>query len=149
MDPAPSRFLILVAGTLRCALPLAQVREVMRVLPINQIGGLPYGVLGASIVHGAAMPVVSLPSLLNQPDAELTRFVVLRSSGRGCILAVTGIDSISMLDPDNWQELPKLLDRIEYAGQLAALDAELTFNLDVARILNAADQAILPPVPVQ
>jgi purine-binding chemotaxis protein CheW len=135
LDHRATPFLIVQAGLLRCALPLSAVREVMRPLPIKTAAGLPPAVLGASIVRGVPLPVVSLPLLLNQPETTGTRFVVVRTPGSDCVLAVDGVDSITRMDSAQWQALPNLLRRMQFAGEIAAADEDLAVTLDLGRVV--------------
>ncbi len=128
------------AGALRCALPLTQVREVMRPLPLKTVTGLAPAVLGASVVRGIPLPVVSLARLLHQPDEQPSRFLVLRTPGRDCVLAVAAIHSIARVTADAWQQMPSLLRRMEFAEQIGAEDQDLIVSLSTARLLSE-----LPP----
>ena len=131
------------AGALRCALPLLQVREVMRPLPVKAASGLAPGVLGATVVRGVPLPVISLTRLLHQPEEQPRRFVVLRTPGRDCVLAVDAIHSIDRMPAETWQQLPNLLRRVESAEQISTEDQDLIVSLSMARIL-----AELPPPEV-
>lgn len=128
-------FLIVTAGALRCALPLSVVREVMRPQPVKAAAGLAPSVLGASVIRGLPLPVVSLCRLLHQPEAEETRFVVVRTPGRDCVLAVGAIQSISSVDPGAWQKMPNLLRRIESAEAISVDDQDLMVSLSMARLI--------------
>lgn len=134
-------FLIIRTGALRCALPISVVREVMRPLRIKAAGGLLPGVLGAAIVRGNPLPVISLGVLLRQPEEPLARFVVVRTPGRDCVLACASIESITGLDDSEWQRLPTLLESIEAAQQIAVTDRDLVVTLDMAWV----SQALPPP----
>lgn len=136
MQHESEAFLIVQAGALRCALPLAHVREVMRPLPVKTAAGLASGVLGASVIRGVPLPVLSLAHLLHQPQVEPARFVVLRTPGRDCVLAVDAVHSIDHLPADTWQQLPSLLRRVESAEQIGAEDQDLIVSLSMARIVS-------------
>jgi purine-binding chemotaxis protein CheW len=128
-------FLVVRSGDLRCALPLSQVREIMRPLPVNAAEGLPPGVLGISLVRGVPLPVVSLASLLRQPGGQESRFVVVRTPGRDCVLAVDEVNSITDFEAHAWQQMPKLLQRIAFAAEIAAADEDIVVTLDTGRIV--------------
>lgn len=133
-------YLITRAGAFRCALPLSHVREVMRILPVKTVMGANSAVLGAAVVRGAALPVVSLPAMLGQTSGNESRFVVLRTAERDCVLAVDAVEHISALDDGAFEPLPKLLQGIDAAEAVAALDRELILTLSIAWVA-----AILPP----
>jgi purine-binding chemotaxis protein CheW len=130
-------FLIVRAGALRCALPLSQVREVMRLLPIKAADGLLPGVLGATVVRGNPLPVVGLPQLLKQSSANVSRFVVVTTLGRECVLAVDHVEAISSLEEAEWQRMPNLLQQISSADEIAAVDRDLIVTLDMGRLMAA------------
>lgn len=140
MDHSFETFLIVEAGAFRCALALLQVREIMRPLPVKSAAGLSPVVLGVSVIRGEALPVVSLARLLRQPDAEESRFVVLRTPGRDCALSVGAVHGIAGIDPSEWRQMPKLLSRVDSAAQILADDEDLMVSLSMARLVDE-----LPP----
>lgn len=139
MFHSPDSHLIVRAGTLRCALPLGSVREVMRPLLLQSANGLAPAVLGISIVRGDALPVVSLPGMLGQQSGLQTRFVVVRTPRRDCVLAVDGIEGIAAIDGQQFEPMSKLLQGIEAAETIAALDRNLIVTLNMALVA-----AVLP-----
>jgi purine-binding chemotaxis protein CheW len=128
-------FLIVQAGALRCALPLSEVREIMRPLPLKKVSGLASGVLGIAVIRGAALPVLSLGRLLRQGEEVENRLVVMRTPGRDCALLVGSVHGISDVDASAWEQMPKLLARVDFADQIQAEDAELMVSLSMARLL--------------
>jgi purine-binding chemotaxis protein CheW len=129
--------LICVAGELRCALPLAQVIETMRPLPIEPLSSVPGFVRGVSVIRGAPVPVVDLGLLLGGVS-HATRFITLSlsSDGRVVALAVEGI--LGVRDVPALAELPPLLRDADTAAVAAigTLDAALLVLLKVARVLS-------------
>lgn len=128
-------FLLVDAGALRCALPLSLVREVMRPLPLRLIDGLGPAVLGAAIVRGIPLPVLSLPLLLGQTPSAAGRFVVFSAGEKDCVLAVDAVRQIASIHGEQWRQKPRLLDRVEFADRLAVEDHDLIASLDTARLL--------------
>jgi purine-binding chemotaxis protein CheW len=126
-----------------CALPVAQVVETMRPLPIRSLGGvapggLPSLVLGLSVIRGAPTPVVDAGALLGSSDRlESTRWVLLRSGAHGVALAVESILGLRDLSAAFLHELPPLLREAGAAviASIGRLDAELLLVLNTARIL--------------
>jgi chemotaxis signal transduction protein len=109
----------------------------MRLLPIKAVEGLLPGVLGATVVRGNPLPVVSLPLLLKQSGANVNRFVVVRTLGREFALAVDQVEAISSLEEAEWQRMPKLLQHISSADEIAAIDQDLIVTLDMGRLITA------------
>ncbi|HEX7645277.1 MAG TPA: chemotaxis protein CheW [Burkholderiaceae bacterium] len=139
-------FLICRSARHLCALPLGKVREIMRPLPLQRVaqeGPLASFVLGASIVRGAVVPVLSLAGLLGGRDTERHgRYVSLRLAGhageRHVVLAVDAVLGIG--DATGVKEaagIAPLLSAAEHAAvtAIATHDTELLYVLQAARLV--------------
>ncbi len=126
-----------------CAVPLAQVAEVMRPLPLEQIAGSPASVAGLALIRGQATPVIDLASLLGDaPKGEAgaagsARFVTLRVGERRIGLRVEAVLGIRTLASAQFTALPPLWQGTHppAVAALAALDRELFIVLETARLL--------------
>src|SRR6516164_1883705 len=90
--------LIVGVGARVCAVPLANVIETMRPLPIEMISDAPPFVRGVSIIRGIPTPVVDLGAVLgtgNQYAAE--RLVTVRSGDKQVALLVDTVLGIREL----------------------------------------------------
>jgi purine-binding chemotaxis protein CheW len=132
-----------VPGAL-CALPLAQVIETMRPLPIEPLASQSNFILGVARIRGAAVPVVGLTALFQgdrsgwDQSCELpARFVTLRVGQRCVALAVHSVVGIVDLGYKVFGELPPLLSSLgtEPIQTLGTLDAEFLVVLDMARLV--------------
>lgn len=126
-----------------CALPLRDVIETLRPLPIEPLAGAPSYVCGLSILRGAPVPVVDLGLLLGAEQVQATRLVALRVGVRSAALAVGAVLGVRTLDADS--ALPPLLKQ---AGQgaiqtLGSLDRELLLVLEGARLVPEHVYALL------
>jgi len=90
------------------ALPLENVVETMRPLPIDSIAGTPPHVLGLAVVRGAAVPVIDPAPLIGGEAGPAARFVLLRVSGRRLAVAVSEVVGVRRLSPDGFAALPPL-----------------------------------------
>jgi purine-binding chemotaxis protein CheW len=120
-----------------CALPLAQVEEIMRPLPVEPVAGAPAFVLGVAVVRGEAVPVVDVAALLGAGGSHATRMVTMRVDGRRVALAVDAVLGVHAIEEKSLADLPPLL-RVAGADAMSAvgqLDAELLVVLESARIL--------------
>jgi purine-binding chemotaxis protein CheW len=135
-DSLPAGLALLCrARTRLCAVPLAQVVETLRPLPVMALAGAPPFVAGLSIIRGAPVPVVDVGALLpgSEPPRP-TRFVLLRLEERRVALALEGVLGVEEL-PGTLQSLPALLAGASAAAVAAVgtLDAELLLVLEAAR----------------
>jgi purine-binding chemotaxis protein CheW len=113
-----------------CALPLEQVAEVMRPLPMQPLAGMPPFVLGLSIIRGAATPVVHAGRLLGSGEASPpTRFLSLQP-GR-VALAVDSVIGVRDLTGVHLDELPPALDAsgFQVIAAVGTLDSEVLVML--------------------
>jgi purine-binding chemotaxis protein CheW len=132
-----SAVLITVKGS-TCALPLEQVIEVMRVLPVVPVDNPPPFSLGAALVRGEPLPVVDLAAVLGSPNDAYRRFVRVRVRNRSVVLAVDDVLGIRRFDAGTLDRLPPLLQADDGHGAVAALavrDRELYLVLDSSRLL--------------
>lgn len=99
-------FLILRIGDSRLAVPMAAVREVLPLLPIEATPGLPRPLLGFVTLRGVPVPVLA-PLLLLDPDAALASIDLsahlIRLKDGPCLLADRAEDvvqgDVAPLDP--------------------------------------------------
>jgi len=124
------------AHRLTCAFPLTAVSEITRALPVRVLGGLPAYVRGASVIRGAATPVVDLSLLLGaEALTRPERYVVLRA-GSPVALAVDGVAGVRSLAAEKFGGLPRLLaDSSEHVRSLLSLDGDLVPVMATAVVL--------------
>lgn len=127
-------------GDRLCALPLAEVVETMRPLPVEAVAGAPGYVPGVAIIRGHALPVIDLGALLGAGGARTGRFVTLRVADRQVALAVDDVVGVRVLPSAVMAALPPLLRSADpdAVSSMSALDSELLVRLDGARVVPAA-----------
>lgn len=125
------------AGGRHCGLPLREVVEVLRPLPLQPEPGAPAWMLGRTIIRGESAPVIDLSALLKAPRARCRRFVSLRAGTQAIALAVERVDGVATLLEETLLGLPALLPPSELDGieGLRAGDRELLAMLGSARLL--------------
>ena len=136
-ERAASSWLVCRAGTMLCALPVEQVVEIMRALPLEPFTGAPRYVRGLSIIRGAAVPVVDIGLLLGGAATTAARLVTIKTANRTVALAMTAVLGISAIAPDTFGQLPPLLKdaAADTVSAIGALDAELLVFLRGSRIV--------------
>jgi purine-binding chemotaxis protein CheW len=135
-DINSTSWLLCRAGARLCALPLENVIETMRLLPIEPVSAAPRSVLGLCPIRGAPVPVVDLQALLAEPEAPLRRMVTLKLGSGTVALAVESVLGVRSIGADESSRLPPLLR--EAAGDIVTaigmLDSEFLLFLNSARM---------------
>ena len=137
VDRAGTRVLTCRFAGRTCALPLVNIIETMRPLPIDTLAGAPAFVLGVAVVRGTPVPVVDARRLFGVPTGDATRWVTLRVASRMVALAVDSVVGVNMVPREELRELPPLLAHAA-AGAIDALgtaDSELLIVLQTARLV--------------
>ena len=90
-----------------CALPLGDVIETMRPLPIAPLAELPTYILGISVVRGRPTPVIDLGLLFGSTVSRPpTRFVTVHAGPRRVALAVDDVRGIEVIKIDRAEAAP-------------------------------------------
>ncbi|MEP9402155.1 chemotaxis protein CheW [Sphingomonas sp. VNH70] len=137
-------FLILRAGAVRLGLPLAAVREVLPLLPVEAVPGLPRPLLGFVDLRGDIVAVVQ-PLALLDPQAPLppvalsAHLVRLRGDDAPCLLVDRAEDAV--------QGAPQPIDPAHslhgtVTGELP-LGEGTALVIDSAALLLAAERAAI------
>jgi purine-binding chemotaxis protein CheW len=135
-DPDRNHQLILRVGAYLCAVPLAQVVETMRLLPIKPVAGVPAYVRGLSIIRGQPVPVVDAALLIGNESMQAARLVTIRTGARIVALAVGAVLGVIEIGAAGLSELPPLMREAatETIAGVGMLDRELLLLLRTARI---------------
>jgi purine-binding chemotaxis protein CheW len=143
-NPHAGLFLICRSAGYLCAIPLGKITEIMRPLPLERIpdpssdaaSHLPTCLIGASVIRGTLMPVISLARLLGA-ESTPARFISIKLGGRAAALAVDEVNGIHQLEESGNTEISPLLQALENTavGTIATLDNELLLILQAARLI--------------
>jgi purine-binding chemotaxis protein CheW len=140
-EPAPSDrlsgpALLFATGPYRCALPLREVVETMRPLPIEPLPDASEFVRGAAVIRGEVLPVVDTGVLLGVV-CRPGRFVIARAGRRQVALAVDRVEDIRDAGGARWDNLPPLLTSVQadLVTRIGLLDSGLLLLLGAARIV--------------
>jgi purine-binding chemotaxis protein CheW len=147
-----SRVLLCRVEAVVCALPLENVSETMRPLPLERIGELPGFIDGLSIIRGKAVPVIDLARLLGSgKETKKTRLVLIKIEERNVALSVDAVIGIRTLENGSLKQLSPLLRgaSAEFVRTVGSLDAQLLIVLESSRIVPAAIWAQLQAAGVQ
>ena len=137
---AAAAFLICRSEKWLCALPLENVAETMRPLPIEPLADLPPSILGIAVIRSAMVPVVDVAMLVDGASASTspTRFVSLRlGANRQVALALGEVVGVRTLGTEALKDIPALLSDTapHIISAIAQLDAEFLLVLQAARMV--------------
>jgi purine-binding chemotaxis protein CheW len=127
------------------ALPLERVIEIMRLLPVEQIGVAPKYIRGLSVIRGAPVPVVDLGLIVGDHVSHCTRLIAVRAAKRTIALAVEAVIGVTAIAADAFGQLPPLLRdaAVDTVSAIGASDTELIVFLHAARLVPEAVLASL------
>lgn len=129
--------LVRVQATI-CSLPVRDVIETMRPLPVLPLTDVPAFVAGISLIRGIPTPVIELGALF-QPNhhAPPGRFVTVRVAGRVIALAVQTVIGIAELNHLDATSLPALLNnaRTDAIEAIGRLDSDVLVVLQTAKLV--------------
>jgi purine-binding chemotaxis protein CheW len=124
-----------------CALPIGQVVEIMRPLPIEPIGRPADPALalveGIAMIRGVPIPVIDARRLLGAPTVPAGRFVIVRAKDQQIALMVDDVVEVTRIDPSELASLPPLVGGVhrDCITAIGARDAALLVVLDTVRVL--------------
>jgi purine-binding chemotaxis protein CheW len=128
-------WLLCRTGSHHFALPISDVIETMRMLPIESLAGAPSMVCGLSIVRGVPTPVVDPALLFGGEPGRRERLVTVRVGARIVALAAQAVVGIWTVREEELAALPPLLSEVGAVAALKPLDRDLVFFLRAARVV--------------
>ena len=131
-----------------CALPLTEVVETLRTLPLQPVAGAPPFVRGLSLVRGELVPVVDLALLLGgEGGAAAGRLILVRAAERRLALAVDEVLRVTPL-PHSAKVAPLISQALpEQVAALAVLDGAALAVLQSTHLISQEEWASLTPSP--
>lgn len=126
--------LLLRCGSWLCSLPLSEVVETMRVLPLQPVTGAPPFVRGLSLVRGELVPVVELSALLGTSGPCGERLVIVRAGQDGARRLALEVDEVLRV---------VTLELGSHAGVAPLLSAALPAQVAMLTALDGAALAVL------
>ncbi|MGC3959915.1 MAG: chemotaxis protein CheW [Verrucomicrobiota bacterium] len=129
-----------------CAIPLSEVVETLRALPLQPVGGAPTFVRGLSQVRGELLPVVELAALLSSDSgAPAARLVIVRAGQHHLALAVDDVLRVVKSELPQGTGVAPLLSQAlpEQVAALATLDGAALLILQSTRLLSEEAWALI------
>ncbi len=126
------------------ALPVAPIREVVRVASITRVPHAPKPIRGVTNRRGRVIPVIDLRLRIELPPTELgraSRVIVVSSRGRLLGLLVDAVHQVIHIDLEQVQAPPDdvMTVQSDYLSGVYHLDDQLILLLDIDRALIIHD----------
>jgi purine-binding chemotaxis protein CheW len=132
---AATFWLLCRAASRLCAFPVSHVVEAMRPTAIDAVAGVPAPMLGLSVIRGVPTPVLDAGWLFGSTTERCERFVVIRVCERTVAFAVEKTVGVRFIDTEESRALPPLMGDAHAMSALKALDHELAFFVETARVV--------------
>jgi len=126
------RYLLLQVGEVLCALPLSQVRRVLRALPVHPLPGASSELLGLAEFSGEPLAVLDLARLVSAPPGAHPAFpvTVVAWAGRPDARESVGLAADAAL------EIVELAPATIVPSQAGIVCGETAVAAGAARVLN-------------
>lgn len=133
-----SLVLSLRSSTTICAIPIKDISEVMRPLPLNVIPDSPIFLLGISVIRGHSIPIVDFGTLVGLNKSKPPeKYVVLKVESRKVALAVENVMGIKKLSRGFMDQLPPLFQNVhpDIITQIGILDEEFLIVIRASKLI--------------
>lgn len=137
------------------SIDVAQVREILDLIPITKVPRSPDFMRGVINVRGSVVPVVDMRIKFGMPKTEPTvntRIIVMELSFDGEITVLgamaDSVHDVIELEPDQIEDPPKIGSRwrTEFIKGIGNLKDEFIILLDIDRIFSSDDLALVDTV---
>lgn len=138
-------------GAEEFAVDVAQVDEIVRLLPVTRLPHAPRYVEGVINLRGRILPVIDLARRFGLPEHERTRrsrIVIVAVEGRTVGMLVDAVTEVLRLPDDAVEPAPAVLRDGPHADCLTGigrLDERLLVMLDLPRVLTHQELAEVAP----
>jgi purine-binding chemotaxis protein CheW len=135
-EPASAYWLLCRTTSHHFALPLANVVETMRMLPVESLAGVPTIVRGLSVIRGVPTPVIDVATLFGEQSGSGDRLVTVRTENRAIAFVADEVVGVQAIRRDELENLPPLLNDVQSVTAIKRLDRELLYFLQAARVVS-------------
>ena len=158
LTAAPGKYLTFGLGEEVYGLEILKVQEIIGLMRVTRVPGLPDALRGVINLRGKVIPVVDLRrkfSMEAKPDTERTCIVVVRVWRDGQAntvgLIVDDVREVLAIAGNQLEAVPKFGSDVETAFLLgmAKVSQRVVMLLDVDRILSSAELVVLPELPTE
>ncbi len=137
--PSEIELLAFKLGREMYAVPIAQVREVMKLWAITPVPNSPGHVLGVTTLRGAVLPVIDLCRILGIPEGqrgEKSRIVVASINDERTGIVVDRVEGVIRIREDEIRPAPETIEQkagAEYLKGIVRRDERLYILIDLEK----------------
>lgn len=129
--------------------PIAQVREINRLVPITAVPKAPQSVLGIINLRGKVIPVISLRDRFGfevVSNDEATRIVVSELAGQTVGFVVDAVTEVLSLNDTSIEPAPESVSGVDatFIKGIGKLDNRLIIVLDLEKVFDFSTLGQLP-----
>ncbi len=146
MTPLPREVLLFTLEDQRYALPMPDVRELVRAVRLTPLPRAPDVVEGLLNLRGELLPVLDLRRrfrLPPRPISPLDHFIIARAGPRLVGLRVDRAEGLLELEPGALDETPQALPGVGYVAGAVKLPEGLVLVHDLKTFLSEAEALAL------
>lgn len=146
MTPTPREVLLFTLEGQRYALPMADVRELVRAARLTPLPRAPDVVEGLLNLRGELLPVLDLRRRFRLPPRPLSpmdHFIVAQAGTRRVVLRVDRTEEVLTLAPGTLDETPSTLPGVGYVAGAVKLPEGVVLVHDLRSFLSEAEALTL------
>ena len=140
--PRTREVLVFEVDAQRYALPIADVRELVRAVAITPLPDAPALIEGVVDVRGRILPVLDVRARFGLPARPVDpsdQFIVASAGARGVILRVDRATHLALVDEGALPSSPAAAPETAYMAGVARLEDGLVLIHDLATFLSTAE----------
>lgn len=134
------------------ALPLARVRQVVRMVEVTPLPKAPDIVLGVIDVQGNILPVMSMRKRFghSEPETSLSsQLIVADTANRNVALVVSSVTGVIERRAEEITEAEKIVPGAQYVEGMTKLEGGILFIHDIDRFLSKKEDQRLDDLLAQ
>ena len=147
-----NRLVVFALDAQMYALPLASVRQVVRMVEVTPLPKAPEIVLGVIDVQGNIVPVMSMRKRFghSEPETSLSgQLIVADTANRNVALVVSSVTGVIERRVEEIAEAEKIVPGAQYVEGITKLEGGILFIHDVDRFLSKKEDQRLDDLLAQ
>jgi purine-binding chemotaxis protein CheW len=145
---------VFTVGTVRYAVSIDEVREILAPLDLTALPHMPPGVAGVCDHREEVVPIVDLRAVFGLGKSDYpkkTKWVVVDVSGRAVGLVVDDVDGVVHVNSGAFRSPPDIGGgaRARSISSVTTHEGQMLFVIDVSqfeKLMTAVDRSTIPPV---